>query len=59
MMRYDACPTSWLVRSQKFDAGGDEKQGILFTWPKHCLLSNMTCKNLYTIKAGLPCQCNA
>ena len=23
-----------MVRSQKIDAGGDEKQGILFTWPK-------------------------
>ena len=21
------------MRSQKIDAGGDEKQGILFTWP--------------------------
>ena len=38
------------MRSQKIDAGGDEKQGILFTWPKGALLERQNLEN----EVGLP-----
>ena len=44
-------------RSQKIDAGGDEKQGILFTWPYMTILVQYT-NNIMTAQCKFSCNLN-
>ena len=41
------------MRSQKIDAGGDEKQGILFTWPNGYNIISLTNEHYYYLRVGI------